>query len=57
MTAVQPSTMPAESNVLELLARSRDLVEPQLREAVARLDDHTRLVASYHLGWLSLIHI
>ncbi|WP_238163154.1 polyprenyl synthetase family protein [Kribbella capetownensis] len=51
MTAVQPSTMPADSNVLELLARSRDLVEPQLREAVARLDDHTRLVASYHLGW------
>jgi geranylgeranyl diphosphate synthase type I len=37
--------------VLELLARSRDLVEPELRQAVARLDDHTRLVASYHLGW------
>jgi geranylgeranyl diphosphate synthase type I len=26
-------------------------VEPVLREAVSRLDDDTRLVASYHLGW------
>lgn len=29
----------------------RALIEPSLREAVARLDDDTRLVASYHLGW------
>ena len=48
MTAVQPSP---PASVLELLARSRDLVEPELRQAVARLDDHTSLVASYHLGW------
>jgi geranylgeranyl diphosphate synthase type I len=33
------------------LGRGRQLVEPSLREAVARLDDDTRLVASYHLGW------
>ncbi|HET7070267.1 MAG TPA: polyprenyl synthetase family protein [Nocardioides sp.] len=33
------------------LGRGRQLVEPALREAVARLDDDTRLVASYHLGW------
>jgi len=48
VTAIQPSP---PASVLELLARSRDLVEPELRQAVARLDDHTRLVASYHLGW------
>ena len=33
------------------LGHGRQLVEPALREAVARLDDDTRLVASYHLGW------
>lgn len=33
------------------LGRGRQLVEPALRAAVARLDDDTRLVASYHLGW------
>jgi geranylgeranyl diphosphate synthase, type I len=49
MTAVQP--MPSASNVLDVLARGRELVEPQLRDAVRRLDEHSRLVASYHLGW------
>lgn len=48
MTAIQPSP---PASVPELLARSRDVVEPELRRAVGRLDDHTRLVASYHLGW------
>jgi geranylgeranyl diphosphate synthase type I len=33
------------------LGRGRELVDPALRAAVARLDDDTRLVASYHLGW------
>lgn len=33
------------------LGRARELLEPALRAAVLRLDDHTRLVASYHLGW------
>jgi geranylgeranyl diphosphate synthase type I len=33
------------------LSRGRALIEPTLREAVSRLDDDTRLVASYHLGW------
>ena len=36
---------------LETLGRSRELVQPALREAVARLDPDTRLVVSYHLGW------
>ncbi|HET8559943.1 MAG TPA: polyprenyl synthetase family protein [Marmoricola sp.] len=47
MTAVKPGT----GSVLDQLARSRELVEPSLREAVSRLDDHSRLVASYHFGW------
>ena len=46
MTAVKPT-----SSVLERLAHSRELVEPSMRAAVERLDDHSRLVASYHLGW------
>lgn len=33
------------------LGRGRQLIEPALREAVARLDADTQLVASYHLGW------
>jgi len=39
------------NGVLERLAHSRELVEPSMRAAVERLDDHSRLVASYHLGW------
>ena len=35
----------------ETLDRSRGLVAPALRLAVARLDPFTRLVVSYHLGW------
>lgn len=46
MTTLRPT-----GNVLERLAHSRDLVEPSMRAAVERLDDHSRLVASYHLGW------
>jgi geranylgeranyl diphosphate synthase type I len=34
------------------LHRSRDLVEPALRAAIARLDDASRAVASYHFGWV-----
>ena len=49
MTATQP--LPTASTVMEVLARGRELVEPRLRDAVARLDDHSRLVTSYHLGW------
>jgi geranylgeranyl diphosphate synthase type I len=36
---------------VESLHRGRELVAPALRSAVDRLDDHSRLVASYHLGW------
>jgi len=46
MTALRPI-----GSVLERLAHSRDLVEPSMRAAVGRLDQHSRLVASYHLGW------
>jgi geranylgeranyl diphosphate synthase, type I len=34
------------------LERSRDLVEPHLRAAVDRLDEHSRQVAAYHHGWI-----
>lgn len=38
----------------QALGRGRELVDPALRHAVRRLDDDTRLVASYHLGWCDL---
>lgn len=41
MTATLPSTV----------ERSRVLVEPALRDAVARLDPWCRHVTTYHLGW------
>jgi geranylgeranyl diphosphate synthase type I len=34
------------------LNRSRDIVEPAMRAAVARLDPVTERVAAYHLGWV-----
>ncbi|HET8616866.1 MAG TPA: polyprenyl synthetase family protein [Actinomycetales bacterium] len=37
--------------VLPALTDTRELVLPALRAAVNRLDDRTRLVAAYHLGW------
>ncbi|WP_310964620.1 polyprenyl synthetase family protein [Nocardioides terrisoli] len=36
---------------VEALGRGRGLLDPALRTAVDRLDPHTRLVTSYHLGW------
>ncbi|MBK0866793.1 MULTISPECIES: polyprenyl synthetase family protein [unclassified Saccharopolyspora] len=35
-----------------VLSTSRQQVEPQLRAAVGRLDEHTRRVCEYHLGWV-----
>jgi geranylgeranyl diphosphate synthase type I len=35
-----------------VLHRSRDVVEPALRRAVARLDPDSALLAAYHLGWV-----
>ncbi|MDT4893212.1 MAG: geranylgeranyl diphosphate synthase, type [Pseudonocardiales bacterium] len=38
--------------VPQLLARTRDLVEPALRAAIGTLaDDRMRLIASYQMGW------
>lgn len=42
MTVAMPAT----------LHNGRDVVEPALRAALARLDDGSRQVASYHLGWV-----
>jgi geranylgeranyl diphosphate synthase type I len=36
---------------VESLGRGRELLDPALRAAVDRLDEHTRRVAAYHLGW------
>jgi geranylgeranyl diphosphate synthase, type I len=44
MTAALPVT----------LHRSRDIVDPALRAAVSRLDDASRYIAAYHLGWVDL---
>jgi geranylgeranyl diphosphate synthase type I len=38
----------------ELLTRVRDLVEPALRAAAARLDETNRRITAYHLGWTDL---
>ena len=34
------------------LASAREFVEPELRKAVARLDEDTRAVCEYHFGWV-----
>jgi geranylgeranyl diphosphate synthase, type I len=44
MTIAMPATV----------ERSRDLVAPAMRAAIARLDDTSRHVASYHLGWIEV---
>lgn len=37
---------------LEVLAWSRDTIDPALRDAVATLPEAMRRIAGYHLGWL-----
>ncbi|WP_084144856.1 polyprenyl synthetase family protein [Amycolatopsis jejuensis] len=37
--------------VPEILGRTRDLVQPALRAAVDRLDEGSRAISAYHLGW------
>jgi geranylgeranyl diphosphate synthase type I len=39
----------------EALARTRELVEPAMRQAVARLDEPNRRICGYHLGWTDLL--
>ena len=39
------------SAVPTTLASGRALVDPAMADAIDRLDDHTRSVVSYHLGW------
>jgi geranylgeranyl diphosphate synthase, type I len=34
------------------LRTARELVDPELRKAIAGLDDDTRRVSEYHLGWI-----
>jgi geranylgeranyl diphosphate synthase type I len=51
--ADETATEEAESHrdAAEVLAWSRGLVDPALREAVAYLPDTMRRIASYHFGW------
>ncbi|MFE5856852.1 polyprenyl synthetase family protein [Streptomyces sp. NPDC056500] len=41
----------SESDVWEVLCRSRQLTEPVLRKAVSRIPEPSRSVAEYHFGW------
>ncbi|MBB4684219.1 polyprenyl synthetase family protein [Amycolatopsis jiangsuensis] len=44
-------TSAAAGVVPQVLGRTRDLVQPALRAAVARLDESSRAISAYHLGW------
>ncbi|RJO75631.1 polyprenyl synthetase family protein [Nocardia panacis] len=46
VVSVSPTQPPTE-----ILARTRKLVEPMLREAIAALPDPLRRMAGYHFGW------
>ncbi|KAB2346123.1 family 2 encapsulin nanocompartment cargo protein polyprenyl transferase [Actinomadura rudentiformis] len=50
MTAAQEETVSARS-ATEVLAWSRCLVEPALRDAIAELPGGMRRIAAYHFGW------
>ena len=51
MTAQVARPAPAVEGAMATLEKARELVDPALHSAVERLDPHTRLVTSYHLGW------
>ncbi|GAA3524261.1 (2E,6E)-farnesyl diphosphate synthase [Amycolatopsis ultiminotia] len=49
MTATMRSA--AARAVPDVLGRTRDVVQPALRTAVDRLDETSRAISAYHLGW------
>jgi geranylgeranyl diphosphate synthase, type I len=49
-TTTRPTTT-AISSTPEVLARSRDAIDPAIRTAVATLGPELRLPVAYHLGW------
>ncbi|MEV4596898.1 polyprenyl synthetase family protein [Amycolatopsis sp. NPDC049253] len=51
MTATMRSAAEAAPAVPGTLGRTRDAVQPALREAVDRLDETSRAISAYHLGW------
>jgi geranylgeranyl diphosphate synthase, type I len=54
VTLGKPETQGTLEAPLETLRRSRDVVLPVMRSAVARLDDTSRAITSYHLGWTDI---
>ncbi|QRP43398.1 polyprenyl synthetase family protein [Amycolatopsis sp. FDAARGOS 1241] len=51
MTATMRPAATAAPAVPEVLGRTRDAVQPALRAAVDRLDETSRAISAYHLGW------
>ncbi|WP_326834480.1 polyprenyl synthetase family protein [Amycolatopsis rhabdoformis] len=51
MTATMRPAAEAAPAVPESLGRTRDAVQPALRAAVDRLDETSRAISAYHLGW------
>ncbi|MET9266888.1 polyprenyl synthetase family protein [Amycolatopsis sp. NPDC004079] len=51
MTTEVFSTERTTSAVPPVLGSARDVVQPALRAAVDRLDDTSRAISAYHLGW------
>ncbi|UKD56277.1 polyprenyl synthetase family protein [Amycolatopsis sp. FU40] len=51
MTANLFSAEKTRSAVPPVLGSARDAVQPALRAAVDRLDDSSRAISAYHLGW------
>ncbi|MFI5610803.1 polyprenyl synthetase family protein [Amycolatopsis sp. NPDC051903] len=51
MTATMRPAATAAPAVPGVLGRTRDAVQPALRAAVDRLDETSRAISAYHLGW------
>ncbi|TDD59647.1 polyprenyl synthetase family protein [Kribbella antibiotica] len=51
MSTLQETTSQGDRSAAEVLAWSREVVDPALRAAVASLPPATRRIADYHFGW------
>ncbi|MFB6719059.1 family 2 encapsulin nanocompartment cargo protein polyprenyl transferase [Kribbella sp. NPDC056345] len=51
MSTLQETTSQGDRSAAEVLAWSREVVDPALRAAVATLPPATRRIADYHFGW------
>ena len=48
---VSPTPAPVRPGAPSVLRRARDAVAPATRAFIARLDETSAAIASYHLGW------